>query len=139
MRENDQAEFYIFRRAAGEVENRADFVIIDTPGFDINLTRLAYSLADTLVTPVNNSLIDLNVVAQIDPVTSKPRKMSHYARLVQRARSERLSIDERTIDWVLCATTSRCWVYAICGGSRLCSSASRCGWGVGWQTALPSG
>jgi len=27
--------------------------------------------------------------------------MSHYARLVQRARTERLSIDGRTVDWVI--------------------------------------
>ena len=67
----------------------------------LHLTRLAHSLADTLITPVNDSLIDLNVMAQIDPVTGEPREMSHYARLAQRARSERLAIDGRTIDWVL--------------------------------------
>jgi chromosome partitioning protein len=94
-------EFDLFRQAVGEVEHDADFVIIDTPGFDTNLTRLAHSLADTLVTPINDSLIDLNVMAQIDPLTGEPREMSHYSRLVQRARSERLSIDGRTIDWVL--------------------------------------
>ncbi|RYE70401.1 MAG: ATPase, partial [Oxalobacteraceae bacterium] len=69
--------------------------------FDTNLTRLAHSLADTLVTPVNDSLIDLSVMAQVDPVTGEPRELSHYARLVQRARSERLSIDGKNIDWVL--------------------------------------
>ena len=53
------------------------------------------------MTPVNDSLIDLSVMAQIDPVTGEPRELSHYARLVQRARSERLAIDGKTIDWVL--------------------------------------
>ncbi len=101
VRENDQAEFDVFRRAIGEVENRADFVIIDTPGFDTNLTRLAHSLADTLVTPVNDSLIDLNVLARVDPETGQPVETSHYARLVQRARSERLSVTGESIDWVL--------------------------------------
>ncbi|WP_240229280.1 division plane positioning ATPase MipZ [Devosia lacusdianchii] len=101
VKENHRVEFDLFRQAIGEVEHDADFLVIDTPGFDTNLTRLAHSLADTLVTPVNDSLIDLNVMAQIDPVTGEPREMSHYARLVQRARSERLQIDGRTIDWVL--------------------------------------
>ncbi|MCZ4345321.1 division plane positioning ATPase MipZ [Devosia neptuniae] len=101
LRENHKVEFDLFRQAVGEVEHDADFVVIDTPGFDTNLTRLAHSLADTLVTPVNDSLIDLNVMAQIDPVTGEPREMSHYSRLVQRARSERLAIDGRTVDWVL--------------------------------------
>jgi chromosome partitioning protein len=40
-------------------------------------------------------------MAHVDPVTGDPREMSHYARLVQRARTERLSVDGRTIDWVL--------------------------------------
>lgn len=101
VKENHGREFEMFRQAIGEVDDDTDFLVIDTPGFDTNLTRLAHSLADTLVTPVNDSLIDLNVLAQMDPVTGAPREMSHYARLVQRARSERLAIDGKTMDWVL--------------------------------------
>ncbi|KRA99683.1 ATPase [Devosia sp. Root685] len=101
LKENNRVEFDLFRQAIAEVEQSSEFIVIDTPGFDTNLTRLAHSLADTLVTPVNDSLIDLNVMAHVDPVTGEPRELSHYARLVQRARSERLSIDGRTIDWVL--------------------------------------
>src|SRR4029078_9025447 len=83
------------------VEGDADFLIVDTPGFDTHLTRLAHSLADTLVPPPTDSISDLYVMAHVDPVTGDPREMSHYARLVQRARTERLSIDGRTIDWIL--------------------------------------
>ncbi|WP_196258543.1 division plane positioning ATPase MipZ [Pelagibacterium limicola] len=98
---NDRAVFEMFRSAIAEVEGYADFVIIDTPGFDTHLTRLAHSLADTLVTPLNDSLIDLDVIGRIDPETGDIRELSHYTRLVQRARSERLNIDGRSIDWVL--------------------------------------
>lgn len=101
VKENHKLEFDLFRQALGEVEDKADFIVIDTPGFDTNLARLAHSLADTLITPVNDSLIDLSVMAQVDPVTGEPRELSHYARLVQRARSERLAIDGRNIDWIL--------------------------------------
>ena len=101
IKENHRAEFDIFRRSVGEVEDRVDFLIIDTPGFDTNLTRLAHSLADTLVTPVNDSLIDLNVLARIDADSGNLIETSHYARLVQRARSERMAVDGQTIDWVL--------------------------------------
>ncbi len=101
IKENHQAEFDVFRRAVGEVEDRVDFLVIDTPGFDTNLTRLAHSLADTLVTPVNDSLIDLNVLARIDTDSGNLIETSHYARLVQRARSERMAVDGQTIDWVL--------------------------------------
>lgn len=101
IRENQLIEFDLFRQAVSDVEHDVDFLVIDTPGFDTHLTRLAHGLADTLVTPVNDSLIDVNVMAQIDPVTGEPREVSHYARLVQRARSERLAVDGMTIDWVL--------------------------------------
>lgn len=101
IKENQRLEFDLFRQAVIEVEGKADFLIVDTPGFDTHLTRLAHSLADTLITPLNDSVIDLDVMAHVDPVTGEPREMSHYARLVQRARTERLSIDGQTIDWVL--------------------------------------
>ena len=101
LAENHRVEFDLFRHAVGEVEDSVEFLVIDTPGFDTNLTRLAHSLADTLVTPVNDSLIDLQVMAQIDPVTGEPRELGHYAKLVQRARSERRQIDGKTFDWVL--------------------------------------
>lgn len=99
--QNQRLEFEVFRQAVTEVEGQADFLVVDTPGFDTHLTRLSHSLADTLVTPLNDSLIDLDVMAHVDPVTGEPRELSHYARLVQRARRERLAIDGRTIDWVL--------------------------------------
>jgi chromosome partitioning protein len=101
IKENQQSEFDVFRRSVGEVENKVDFLVIDTPGFDTNLTRLAHSLADTLVTPVNDSLIDINVLARVDPATGMPVETSHYARLVQRARSERMAVGGESIDWVL--------------------------------------
>ncbi|MDB5505753.1 MAG: ATPase [Devosia sp.] len=101
IKENQRLEFDLFRQAVVEVEGDADFLVVDTPGFDTHLTRLAHSLADTLVTPLNDSLIDLDVMAHVDPVTGEARELSHYARLVQRARTERLGIDGRTIDWVL--------------------------------------
>ncbi len=99
--DNQKVEFDLFRNAIADVETSADFVVIDTPGFDTNLNRLAHSLADTLITPLNDSLIDLDVMAHVDAVTGEPRELSHYARLVQRARRERLAIDGQTIDWVL--------------------------------------
>lgn len=101
IKENRKIEFDLFRQAVMEIEGKVDFIIIDTPGFDTHLTRLAHSLADTLVTPLNDSLIDLDVLAHIDPHTGEPTSLSHYARLVQRARKERMAIDGRTIDWVL--------------------------------------
>lgn len=99
--ENNRLEFEMFRQAVSEVEGQVDFLIIDTPGFDTHLTRLAHSLADTLVTPLNDSFIDMDVIARIDPDTGAALELSHYTRLVQRARKERLAIDGKSIDWIL--------------------------------------
>ncbi len=101
IRENDKEEFELFRNCVVKTEQRADFLIIDTPGFDTHLTRLSHSLADTLITPLNDSLIDLDVMARLDPKTGDPIELGHYSRLVQRARKERMVIDGRTIDWIL--------------------------------------
>ncbi|WP_404403657.1 division plane positioning ATPase MipZ [Pelagibacterium halotolerans] len=98
---NKMMEFEMLRQAVTEVENDIDFLVIDTPGFDTHLTRLAHSLADTLITPLNDSLIDLDVIARLNPDTAEIIELSHYTRLVQRARKERLAIDGRSIDWVL--------------------------------------
>ena len=101
FREKDNLEFQLFREAVMEVEGTADYLIIDTPGFDTHLSRLSHSIADTLITPLNDSLVDLDVVAELDPATGRPARLSHYARLVQRARTERREIDGKVIDWVL--------------------------------------
>ncbi|MCF1742913.1 division plane positioning ATPase MipZ [Paradevosia shaoguanensis] len=101
IRENQKYEFELFGAAIAEVEDSVDFVLIDTPGFDTNLARLAHSMADTLVTPVNDSLVDLDVIVRFDPATGEARDLGQYARLVQRARSERLAVDGHTVDWVL--------------------------------------
>lgn len=98
---NDQIEFDLFRQAISEVEAEVDFLIIDTPGFNTHLTRLAHSMADTLVTPVNDSLIDLDVLAHVNPFTNEISGLSHYTRLVLDSRKQRMVIDGSDIDWII--------------------------------------
>ncbi|HEY8575145.1 MAG TPA: division plane positioning ATPase MipZ [Devosia sp.] len=101
IRENQRAELDIFSKALDSLRGETDFIVIDTPGFDGNLARLAHGFADTLVTPINDSMIDLDVLAKVDPVSGEPIETSPYSRNVQRARSERLTRDGKAIDWVL--------------------------------------
>lgn len=100
LSQRNETELELFRAAIGEVDGVVDFIIIDSPGFDTNLARLSHTLADTLITPLNDSFIDLDVVAQAwdGPEQLTP---SHYSRLVQRARRERTKIDGASIDWIL--------------------------------------
>ena len=56
-------------RASTRSSTRHDFVVIDTPGTDSYLMRLAHSMADTLITPLNDSFVDFDVLGTVDPVT----------------------------------------------------------------------
>ena len=99
--ENEHAEFTRFADAITEVEHRHDFIVIDTPGTDAYLTRLAHSMADTLITPLNDSFLDLDVLANVDAETFEPTGISHYAELVREARRQRRIVDGRVTDWVV--------------------------------------
>src|SRR5262249_18886617 len=61
--ENEAAEFSSFAQAVTTVEHSHDFVVIDTPGADTYLTRLAHSLAHTLITPLNDTLIPFDILS----------------------------------------------------------------------------
>lgn len=98
------AEGEEFRRlmdGIGDVEHRHDFVVIDTPGSDTYLNRLAHRIADTLVTPMNDSFIDFDVLARIDPVGHQIIEHSQYASAVRDARRERRQADNAILDWVV--------------------------------------
>ena len=78
-----------------------DVVVIDTPGRDDEHGRAAIERADTLVTPINDSFVDLDLIGQVDPETFKVRRPSFYAELVWEARKARGRVDGGTVDWVL--------------------------------------
>ncbi len=65
-----------------------DVIVIDTPGHDSNLMRLAHSLADILITPLNDSFVDFDVLGTVDPETYAVTGTSHYSRMVQEARRQ---------------------------------------------------
>ena len=78
-----------------------DFVIVDTPGSDTNLSRLAHTWADTLLTPLNDSFIDLDLLARVDPDTLKIVRPSIYAEAVWKQRQLRALQGGRPVDWVV--------------------------------------
>jgi chromosome partitioning protein len=99
--QNEAAEFSDFAEAVSAVERSHDFVVIDTPGADTCLARLAHSMADTLITPVNDSMLDLDVLGAVDAVTLKLTEIGHYAEMVREARRQRRLVDGRMMDWIV--------------------------------------
>ena len=99
--ENEAAEFTGFAAAINEVEHTHDFVVIDTPGNDTYLMRLAHSMADTLVTPLNDSFVDFDVLGHVDATTFEVTGASHYSQMVRHARRQRRVVDGGLTDWIV--------------------------------------
>lgn len=99
--ENESIEFASFAEAVSAVERSHDFIVVDTPGTDSYLTRLAHSMADTLITPLNDSFVDLDVIGTVDATTYSVSGESHYALMVRNARRQRRLIDGTRMDWIV--------------------------------------
>lgn len=78
-----------------------EVVVIDTPGRDDPHARQAMLRADTLVTPINDSFVDLDLIGQVDPETYKITRPSFYAELVWNSRTQRAKTDGSSVDWVV--------------------------------------
>ena len=78
-----------------------DFVVIDTPGYDSPMMRLAHSMADILITPLNDSFVDLDVLGSLDPDAMTVGAISHYAETVEQAQRQRRSSGLEAADWIV--------------------------------------
>jgi chromosome partitioning protein len=79
----------------------ADFVLIDTPGADTAISRAAHGLADLIVTPMNDSFVDFDMLGVVDPVTLDLVRHSLYSETVWNSRKARAAKDRKMIDWVV--------------------------------------
>ena len=101
LEDNEAAEFACFAEAITAVEHSHDFVVIDTPAADTYLSRLAHAMADTLVTPLNDSFVDFDVLGCVDGATFAVTSVSHYAEMAREARRQRRLVDGGLTDWIV--------------------------------------
>jgi chromosome partitioning protein len=94
-------EFRAFGEAVSRTEYGYDYVVVDTAGSNTYLMRVSHAMADTLITPINDSFVDLDVLARVDPETFAVQTPSHYAELVGESRRQRRLVDNRDMDWVV--------------------------------------
>jgi chromosome partitioning protein len=97
----EESEFRSFAEAISRCEHGYDFVVVDTPGSNTYLMRVSHSMADTLITPMNDSFIDFDVLGKVDPETLEVTDISHYADLVKDARRQRRLVDNGVTDWIV--------------------------------------
>lgn len=98
---NEEEAFLLM--ALDELNRVSDFIVIDTPGTDSFLSRLAHSYADTLITPMNDSFIDLDLLADIDMKNHEIKGPSIYSSMVnmQRRVKRRRDGKNTSIDWIV--------------------------------------
>jgi chromosome partitioning protein len=97
----DEEALARFQDAFADVSERADFVLIDTPGSDTAISRAAHGLADLIVTPMNDSFVDFDMLGVVDPVTLELKRHSLYSETVWNSRKARAVKDRKQIDWVV--------------------------------------
>lgn len=87
--------------AIEEATKTHNFIVIDTPGHQSPLTSLVHSTADILVTPLNDSFVDFDVLGTVDPKTLELTGASHYADIVENARHERSLLGQPPTEWIV--------------------------------------
>ncbi len=87
--------------AAIDNHSNCDYIVIDTPGSDMYLSRFAHAQADTLITPINDSFIDLDVLVRLDSDSLNILKPSTYAEMVWEQKKQRAIQNGGSIDWIV--------------------------------------
>ncbi|MEO6433707.1 MAG: division plane positioning ATPase MipZ [Sphingomicrobium sp.] len=87
--------------ALARLAETCDVIVVDTPGRDDPVARAAILKADTLVTPMNDSFVDLDLIGQVDSETYKITKPSFYAELIWDSRTQRARSTGKSVDWVV--------------------------------------
>lgn len=99
---SEEDQLAIFEAAYLQAQD-SDIIVIDTPGGDTALSRAAHGRADQIVTPMNDSFVDFDMLGQVDPVTLELLKPSTYSESVWEARKHRAITEGRhaSIDWLV--------------------------------------
>lgn len=90
-----------FLTSLARLKRECDFIIIDAPGGDTFLSRLAHMQADTLITPLNDSFVDFDLLGDVNPQTLDVLRPSFYSEMVWTCRKKKAQTSRRPIDWVV--------------------------------------
>jgi chromosome partitioning protein len=87
--------------AIGELSAECDVIVVDCPGADTALGRAAHANASIIVTPLNDSFVDFDLLAGVDPETYEAKAPSIYAEFVWESRKRYMIEKRKTIDWLV--------------------------------------
>lgn len=98
--EKEKEEKLMFEKMLHDAQKHADVIVIDTPGSHSFLSCLAHSYADTVVTPINDSFVDMDVMAKVDS-NGKIISPSIYSQMIWSQKMERAKRDGKSIEWMV--------------------------------------
>ena len=101
QQEAQKDEFDRYTVALAKMMTTNDFVVVDSPGSDTYLARIAHAYADTVITPINDSFVDLDVLAHVDGQTMKVVRPSIYSEMVWEQKLTRAKRDGGSVDWIV--------------------------------------
>ena len=101
VQEAEEDERERFTKALSRLAATNDFVVVDSPGSDTFLARVAHAYANTVITPINDSFVDLDVLATVDGQTMKIIKPSIYSEMVWEQKLQRAKRDGGSIEWIV--------------------------------------
>ena len=101
IKERQQEEQESLQAALDSYLKDVDFIVLDCPGNDTWLSRLAHAMADTLVTPMNDRFIDLDLLGHVNPENYQVGKLSYYSEMVWESRKLRSLGGKPAMDWVV--------------------------------------
>jgi chromosome partitioning protein len=90
-----------FLNAYEQMAGSCDFVVIDTPGSDTFLSRLAHSYADTLITPINDSFVDLDLIGKVQGGNLNNISPGVYSAMLWEQKMQRAKRDQAEINWLV--------------------------------------
>jgi len=89
------------RKIIDEAKNIFDFIVIDTPGANNHISEFAHSQADIIVTPINDSFVDIDLLAHVDPENFRIIKPGIYSQMVWEQKINRAKEQKASIDWIV--------------------------------------
>lgn len=120
-------------QAVAALEGESDFIVIDCPGSHTRLAQVAHSMADTLVTPLNDSFVDFDLLARIDTDGERILGPSVYAEMVWTARQLRAQAGLAPMDWVV--LRNRLGSQAMVNKQRMEAALTRLAKRIGFRVA----
>ncbi|MEQ9436058.1 MULTISPECIES: division plane positioning ATPase MipZ [unclassified Hyphomonas] len=90
-----------FLSSLARLKKACDFVLVDAPGGDTFLSRLAHVSADSLITPLNDSFVDFDLLGDVNPQTLEVIRPSFYSEMVWSCRKKKAQASRRPIDWIV--------------------------------------